>query len=310
MLFNREETVEQRAASIRIIQAMRPSTTGKISTGRSMVARQSDKVRDVVFTNRSLFPCYNELPIAGQESRLRTHYREGCFDTYLPIRAWFFLGEITNSTDTLNNRTQHRIFVRDNKGKNNILIDFCDNSVPDKEFDHSLLKHGHTICIRFASRQKSSISIKIDEKFKKVVVYPTSLQTLLTTVSNEIKEHIPLRPCVKPSEAQILAHLIDKDQHPLHYKPLAPDHCWNCRKISNNDSELKLKKCARCMIALYCGKECQTNHWTATHKYCCNSHRIYSSMVNEVKQTLDNLAKYLFEFVSTDEEEKDGDDEN
>jgi hypothetical protein len=297
-------TAETRAAMIRMMQAMRPSTTGKISTGKSMLARRSDTVRDVVFTNRNLFPCYSRLPISGYERRLRTYYREACFDSYLPIRAWFFLGEITNSLDALHNKAHHRILVRDIEGKNDISIDFCNSPAMDTSFDYGLLKQGHTVCIRFASRQKLGLCVRIDEKFKKVEVFPTSIQILLTTMSNEIKEHIPLRPCVKPSDAQVMAHLLDKTHHSLHYEPPPPDHCWNCNKLVGSDNELKLMKCARCMIAIYCDKTCQTNHWTISHKYCCKSHRIYSSMVKEMKETLDNLAKYLFEFVSTDDEEE------
>jgi hypothetical protein len=297
-------SVETRAAMLRMMQAMRPSTSGKISTGKSMLARRSDIVRDVVFTNRKLFPCYNELPVAGRERFLRTHYREACFDTHLPIQAWFFLGEIINSMDALNNQAHHRILVRDRDGKSGISIDFYNISTADTAFDYKLLKQGHTICIYFASRQKSNVGVKIDESFKKVQVFPTSLQILLTTMSNEINEHIPLRPSVKPSDAQIMAHLLDKTRHHLHYKPPAPAHCWNCKKAANNDTELKLMKCACCMTAVYCDKTCQTNHWSISHKYCCKSHRIYSSMISEIKQSLDNMAKYLFEFVSTDDEEE------
>jgi hypothetical protein len=209
------ESVETRAAAVRMIQAMRPSTNGKISTGKSMLARRSDTVRNVVFTNHNLFPCYNELPVAGRERFLRTHYREACFDTYLPIKAWFFLGEIINSIGALNNQVHHRILVRDIEGKSGIPIDFHNRSTMNTVFDYNLLKQGHTICIYFASRQKSNVGVKIDESFKKVQVFPTSLQILLTTMSNEINEHIPLRPWVKPSDAQIMAHLLDKTHHQL-----------------------------------------------------------------------------------------------
>ncbi|CAF2006476.1 unnamed protein product [Rotaria magnacalcarata] len=298
------ESVEARALTIRMIQAMRPSTNRKISTGKSMLAKLSDKVRDVVFTNRNLYPCYNELPIAGHEPHLRTYYREACFDTYLPIRAWFFLGKITNAIDALNSKARHRILVRDSEGKNNISIDFWNSLAGSTMFDYGLLKQGHTVCIHFASRQNSSLGVSIDKSFKKVQVFPTSLQILLTTMSSEINEHIPLRPWAKSSDAQIIAHLLDKNRYPLHYKPLESAHCWNCKKVVGSENELKLMKCARCMIALYCGKPCQTNHWTTSHKYCCNSHSVYSSMISEIKQTLDNNAKYLFEFVSTDDEEE------
>lgn len=133
---------------------------------------------------------------------------------------------------------------------------------------------------------------------------------LLTKVSNEIIEHIPLRSSVKPSDTQIMVHLLDKTRYKLNHKPLPPGHCWKCGKVENSDSELKLMKCVRCMTALYCDKTCQTNHWTNSHKYCCKLYSTYSSIISEIKQSLDNMAKYLFEFVSTDEEEDNDDEED
>lgn len=145
----------------------------------------------------------------------------------------------------------------------------------------------------------------IDKSFKKIQVFPTSLEILLTTISNEINEHIPRRSSVKPSDAEMLAHVFDKTRYPVHYKAPAPAHCWNCKKVTNSDSEFKLMRCARCMTAVYCDKTCQTNHWTTSHKYCCKSYPIYSCMISEIKQSLDNMTKYLYEFVSTDDDDDD-----
>lgn len=134
------ESVETRTAAIRMMQAMRPSTNGKISSGKSMLARRSDTVRDVVFTNRNLFPSYNELPVVERECFLRTHYREACFDTYLPIKAWFFLGEIIHLQGTVNSQIHHRILVRNREGRSGIAIDFHNSSTTNTVFDYSRLK--------------------------------------------------------------------------------------------------------------------------------------------------------------------------
>ncbi|UJR17484.1 hypothetical protein I4U23_004379 [Adineta vaga] len=302
------DSIETRTAMVRMMQAMRPSKNGRISTGKSMLARRSDTVRDVVFTNDTLFPSFSNLPISGNERSLRTHYREGCFNTYLPIRAWFFLAEITNPIDIAVKKNQQYILVRDIDGRDNIRVMFHNKSAKNMAFDYTLLIQGYTVCIRFASRQQNDSDVEIDENYKKIYIFPTALQVLLTTMSDEINNHVPLRPWVRPSDAQILAHCINKTAHKLHYEPPAPNHCWNCKMMPTSDSDSKLMKCVRCMTALYCGKLCQTEHWTASHKRCCKSYKVYFSMLQEVKETLNNMAKYLFEFVSTDEE--DGGDEN
>lgn len=43
-----------------------------------------------------------------------------------------------------------------------------------------------------------------------------------------------------------------------------PTGCWEC-----GNKEKTLKKCTKCKLAKYCGKECQHAHWK-THKAECN----------------------------------------
>ena len=45
---------------------------------------------------------------------------------------------------------------------------------------------------------------------------------------------------------------------------------WFSRVCSNPPCERRgKKKCARCLVARYCGVECQTAHWKAEHKADC-----------------------------------------
>ena len=73
----------------------------------------------------------------------------------------------------------------------------------------------------------------------------------------------------------------------------------------NESEETKMKRCARCKLASYCGKECQIEHWKASHKYSCKCLITYTTMVENTKTALDNLAQHLDAFVSTDEDESD-----
>ena len=54
----------------------------------------------------------------------------------------------------------------------------------------------------------------------------------------------------------------------LEYEVYVPEitnrSCWHCGK--NGDG---LKKCTRCKVALYCGRNCQRQDWRAIHKQVC-----------------------------------------
>ena len=49
----------------------------------------------------------------------------------------------------------------------------------------------------------------------------------------------------------------------LMFTPLNPEAlCLNCGQIG-------LKKCGKCLEALYCGRDCQVKHWRSEHKRVC-----------------------------------------
>ena len=45
-------------------------------------------------------------------------------------------------------------------------------------------------------------------------------------------------------------------------RPRSLGVCWGCEQ----PSQARMRKCARCCVAHYCSKACQTAHWVATHR--------------------------------------------
>lgn len=275
--------------------------------GIGMVRNRSSTVYNVVFTNRKLFPSFLELPNERYPNPI--YYRPTMIDTIVPIRPWFFLGEITDETNALSEWARHRIYVRDIDGQQRINIDFYPNSNRVNTFDYSLFKRGHTVCINFGSQHyfldgKHGIRV---ENYKKVHVFPVSLNTLLTTISNEMKENMPLHQKDKPSKGEILAYAFSGKGNELKYKPPPPPHCWHCK--NNETDDLKMKRCAKCCLATYCQKSCQTEHWNTSHKQSCKCLRFYTPMVTSMKTSLDNMSQYLLDFVSTDDSSSSDDED-
>lgn len=46
--------------------------------------------------------------------------------------------------------------------------------------------------------------------------------------------------------------------------------CANCLKQQHSNADLKLFSCSRCKTVMYCGKQCQREHWKRSHKHTCN----------------------------------------
>ena len=276
--------------------------------GISLVRNRSSTVYNVVFTNRKMFPSFLELP--NEKYPTPINYRPAMFADIVPIRPWFFLGEITDARYAQSQWMRHRIYVRDIDGKQPINIDFYLNSDSENTFDYSQLKVGHTICINFGSQHfflDGTHGIRV-ENYKKVQVFPAALSSLMTTVSDEIKENIPLHQKEKPSQAECLTYVVAGKADLLEkYLPL-PQHCWHCKKTESD--ELKLKRCAKCCLATYCEKSCQIEHWNKSHKVNCKCLKLYTPMVNGMKTALNNLSQHLLDTVSTDEEEDDENKDN
>jgi hypothetical protein len=103
---------------------------------------------------------------------------------------------------------------------NGLVIVFLYEILLVDTFDYSLLKQGHTIYINVGSQHyflDGTCGIRA-ESYKKVGVFPLSLSILLTTVSDEMKENMPLHVREKPSEGEILAYVLCNKTHELKYE--------------------------------------------------------------------------------------------
>lgn len=90
--------------------------------GISMVRKRSSTVVDVVFTNRELFPSIIDMP--DEDYPLRQYYRPTIMGPqFVPIRPWYFLGEITDHQYAASSFFRHRIRVTDIDGNEKINID-------------------------------------------------------------------------------------------------------------------------------------------------------------------------------------------
>jgi len=47
--------------------------------------------------------------------------------------------------------------------------------------------------------------------------------------------------------------------------------CDYCHQAANEQEDVKLMKCSRCLMVGYCSKDCQRSHWTESHKKLCSS---------------------------------------
>ena len=67
--------------------------------------------------------------------------------------------------------------------------------------------------------------------------------------------------------------------------------CFACGKENE-----KLSRCGKCKIAAYCGKECQTSHWSI-HKSLCPDQKVLKNLVNLIKSPM--TEKYTFKKLET-----------
>lgn len=67
--------------------------------------------------------------------------------------------------------------------------------------------------------------------------------------------------------------------------------CDNCREILKNPM-----KCAKCMSALYCNRECQKAHWEEHKKVCC------IDIVMPSNEEMNKIAFELIEIIKSNDE--------
>jgi hypothetical protein len=61
--------------------------------------------------------------------------------------------------------------------------------------------------------------------------------------------------------------------------------CENCNKVAQG-VEPPLKQCSKCMVAVYCSRECQVSHWKKQHKHDCARMKV---------EGRESFARHIFE---------------
>ncbi|CAF1338367.1 unnamed protein product [Adineta steineri] len=260
------------------MQQFRTPSGKPITSVRRLNSRPSDRLGNILFTNRKYFRPLDKLPT---DKILDSHYyRPSIHGNMVAIRPWAFLGEITDDSMTQNQFMRNQVFVKDIDGKENIPVSFnVDHLINPTNFDFKDLKVGHTLCVRYGQQHSfldGTHGIHI-ERLNSVDVFPCSIATLMS-MSSEIKDHLSMDDI----------------------------HCWYCNHA--DEAAIKKLRCVQCQKAFYCKTECQKAHWKGEserepHRKFCKLYSIYNEMNNQLKNELNYNCMWLEDFASESEEE-------
>lgn len=146
-----------------------------------------------------------------------------------PLFSWIFYGEIVDNKSSMSSHLRHRTLIKDPNEEICILAFYPESG----SFDFNNIKLGHTICIRQACKKNfmdGTSGVRI-EQLNSVFVIPLNNDKLMALDKSYLKW--------------------GKDKK-----------CWNC------DNGEGVNRCSRCKVSVYCGRQCQSFHWTI-HKDQC-----------------------------------------
>lgn len=190
--------------------------------------------------NPAHFPSFLDLP--NDQTINYNYFFLGAKCQYQPIRHWCFIGEITDDQFARDSFSRNLIQVKDVSNRDGIPVFFYR---ADGNLDFDELRVGGTFCLRYAQSHfflDSQFGIRC-EHFNNVLVIPAKLSALM-----EISDFNPT---------------------------VGSKKCWSC------DSEpSELLTCARCKVARYCGKACQSADWASRHKRWCKALPKYMDLVS------------------------------
>ena len=233
------------------------------------------------------FPSFKDLP---EETIADKRYWKVVNGTYQPKCTWFFLGEITDTTNAYlpGPMFRNRVLVSDRTGKQSIPILFYPQS---GRFDFKQLKKGCTICILLAEKHHFldfTTGIRV-ENLDTVKVIQCGLNDLLSLSKT--------------------------------YAQRKDSNCWHCGKgppksqtdrhdgVRNDSSNAagvttknrRMKMCASCKVARYCDKSCQATDWRKCHRRWC---KVLPDFLALTKTDLSKYDKdYWFTLIPCDENE-------
>jgi len=145
----------------------------------------------------------------------------------------------------------------------------------DRHYRHCVI--GHMIKCEWPeikSQRSSWCCGTCGGSFHECLQFPSGL-TSVDATNGKVPMSVMLLPICQSAQCkikatQVFSSAMKKSARALDLPRFEPNRatqiCANCGAI-DGDSEL-FKKCARCKVTFYCGRECQTAHWS-THKVGC-----------------------------------------
>ena len=200
------------------------------------------------------FPSFRNLP---HENEVEYGYwKRNFMGMFNPACTWFFMAEITNDEVAQIPFLRNRVEVRDRAGGACPIYFYPEGGY----FDFKTLKTGRTILVTNGQKHNfmdGSIGLRI-EQLDAVSVVPCSMSDLML-LSNDYHEK--------------------KDTK-----------CWCCGSdedttaatpvSSASGADAELKRCAACLVARYCSKECQKKDWKEGHKRGCKAVPIFKKLIS------------------------------
>ena len=175
--------------------------------------------------------------------------------TMKQVRHWCFTGEIEEVV--FHPRFYLSICTRFNEIVQ-VLFDLKESNTPHT-FSMDDASVGHTILIMDTDKYDlfgMSTGIRqVDGDL--VVIFKCSMQTLIKTFGSMIDSPACFQ-CGATTSKTTQDSSAENNENSA-----------DCSKSSSTN--LSLKKCSKCQIALYCSKSCQTQHWQDSHKKLCSS---------------------------------------
>jgi MYND finger len=226
------------------------------------------------FENHRNFPPFRDLPDENDVS-------EGYYTGYEPgmhraRRHWILAGEIVDCNFFIRPKAK----IRTRYGEE-ILVNFHLDvrATCPKYFECTLLKPGNSMLILYAYRRTfldMNEGIR-QENLGTVMVFSAGLASITSELWSHAFRRLPGGAASK---------------------------CFACQ--AGATSEVALKKCSRCKLATYCGRECQGRDLKQTHKGLCSQAQTLSHLAAADFDEFDGYLDWSFQReVLSDEQRRE-----
>lgn len=186
------------------------------------------------------------------------YYKDDGKDMLEPTRNWCYLADITMPGY---HPLRPSAVVKDSAGHQHPLIFYLDNDFPDSDSDNSdtdsddshvdavldSLVPGNTVAVLYAEKKTfmnmaEGIRVPVEDT-NYVYVFRCDRKTVVSEMEKDEKYQ----------------------------------GCFACGK-KPEASGPALSRCAKCRMAMYCGRECQIAHWNRAHKRLCGDMKVLRAL--------------------------------